>query len=152
MATADTDDWRPVMRMYADFRYLSGKHPDLATFHRRRYEAYCERLGIDLEAPMPRADGRDVVQIVLRQFADRYRLLKSPFSNYLEAPQVIVDLYNVHGGPIGRTYRLLEQQYLDVMVDCANQLWGPCPRAVTDADLHSLGVGRADESEELDYW
>lgn len=136
------------MAMYVDYRHFRTKHPDLAAFHRRRYEVYTELLGIDLEQPVESQH----LHGLLNSFADASRRLESPFANYLEAPEDIITVYQTHGHQISQTFDGLKTRYLDVMVDCAERVWGPCPRTVTDEDLRLRGVGRADEPDEFDYW
>jgi hypothetical protein len=152
MIVGDVDDWRDVVHMYAMHRRWSKAHPDLADFHRRRYEAYRDLLGVDLAQPPSTAADHRYLHHLLMGFADAFSGLHSPFAGYLEAPEAIVDVYAVHGRPIQALFDDLERRYLDLMVDCAVRLWGPCPHRVTNAELAARGVGREHEPDYLDYF
>lgn len=165
MSGEPDDAWLGVMQMYSTYRHLRNKHPDLAGFHAQRYRVYCELLGLDLNvAPdrvafdipdhwFRRSEGSiaSYVHKILTKFADAHARLETPFANYLEAPEPVVDLYNRHSKQLQAPLDQLKQRYLDVMVDCATRLWGRCPHRVSPAELSARGVGREHEPDEWDY-
>lgn len=144
--------WRGFMLAYATYVGSRNWHADLATFHQRRYEVYCELLEVVPHDGSNRTGDHRYVDDVLGEFASAYHKLNSPFAAYLEAPGVIRDIYHDHGWAMDNAFTRLREAYIDVMVDCATRLWGPCPRLVTDEQLNTLGVGPAQEPDFVDYF
>lgn len=148
----DTAGWQPFMEAYAAHRASRGTHPDLANFYRRRYEVFCDLIGIELtQAEGDGWKGRAEWEL-LDAFAVAIPTLNSPFSRYLEAPSSIVALYGSFAPSINELFASQRRNYLDVMAACAARLWGVCPVLVTDDDLCRYGVGRRQEPDEVDYF
>jgi hypothetical protein len=149
---AESAGWQAFMDAYATYRANRKKHPDLADFYRRRYEVFCDLVGIDPGNTEGLDRSQQAVRRLLDQFADAVPTLNSPFSRYLEAPSSIVELYGPFGARINDLFVRQKGNYVDVMAACAAELWGACPVEVTDDDLCRHGVGRRDEPDEVDYF
>ncbi|MFZ2239934.1 MAG: hypothetical protein WAV90_10375 [Gordonia amarae] len=144
--------WYAYMEAYAKYLESRRWHPDLAQFYQRRYEVCRELIGVDLEAPLGKTAARRFSQELLKRFAEAAGQLWSPFDGLLEAPHSVMRVYNRNNPLIRRTFDLQRQNYLNVMADYAEFLWGRCPHTLTEVEMNSHGVGRGDEPEVLDYF
>jgi hypothetical protein len=149
---AESVGWQTFMETYATYRASGDKHPDLANFYRRRYEVFCNLVGVDLGRTEDFDRGQRAVRDLIDRFADAIPTLRSPFSAYLEAPSSIVRLYGSFAPGINELFARQKRNYQNVMEACAAELWGACPVEVTDEDLCRHGVGRRHEPDEFDYF
>lgn len=149
----DQPTWHDFARVHAAFKASRAWHVDLADFHRRRYDVYCQLLGIDpSDTSNFDRDQKSVHRLVFEQVAKSYTHRSSPFAGLLIAPNSVTSMVTPYLASINKLVTQEKQIYLDVMADAATYLWGPCPRVVTDADLARFGVDAANEPDEILYW
>ncbi len=72
------------------------------------------------------------------------------FSRYLAAPPIVQRYYDKYGKAIGRLADAQVDLYLSLLCDLAAEIWGPCPREVSDAELAEHGVGVSEAPEWFD--
>jgi hypothetical protein len=151
-SVATEPTWHDFMDVFATYRASKNWHPDLAMFYQRRYDVYCELVGVDPSRTNDLDDDPKPLHWLLCLFADDYHSLTSPFAGMLEAPESVIEVWAEHNSAINETLNKQKQNYLDVMADCATRLWGACARDVTDQQLHQHGVGKSDEPDFSDYF
>lgn len=146
---------RKFIRAYLDFRRYRDKHPDLADFYSRRYQAFRIMLGLDLTEPPSRGDGaheRTALHHAFDDLARFYLTISTPFAGYLEAPARLVQI----GAPYQARFESLagEQQELciDLLCELAEAIYGPCERQIGQDELERLGVGDSQAPDTDDYF
>ena len=76
----------------------------------------------------------------------------SPFSSYLEAPQVICELYQRHGEPINAALDAVTRQYDELLLDLLERIFVVTSSdLVTQDDLHRCGFPVGSTPDPIDY-
>lgn len=74
------------------------------------------------------------------RFAEWQRALHSPFSDYLEAPSAIIDLYQSYGHDIKRQVEQLNATVSALLAEARSRIGTVAPDAtITDDDLRAHG-------------
>lgn len=146
--TDENETWRRFARVYAEFLSSRSWHEDLAGFYRRRFDVYSRLLGVDLEDSSSFDRQRQhLYDLGFRGVATRYGSLVSPFDGILYAKPPLIDVVRSFAPRFTELLDRERQLYVDVMVQTALHLWGPLPRAVTDADLVAYRVAEQHEPD-----
>ncbi len=151
------------MHAYAHYKGTRGLPPHLATFHEKRYRLYCDLVGIDpdnSEHADPRAmRSRDMLLMdkhvmhrhVLAAIATEYRTLSAPWAGLTFGPKPVGAVIRRYDESVRDLILRQQEIYLDAMVDAAEFIWGPCPRAVSDEELEQHKVSAEHHPPLADY-
>lgn len=131
---------------------FADKHPDLASFHTRRLQAFSAAFAAGAVGKVDPFD-RDCLEGLAESTVRILVGLHSPFASYLEAPSCIIDLYVVHARPLGESLDRARHALEDLLAGVLASLHGlPGDRTVTADELRAHGLDPATPwPDELDY-
>lgn len=94
-------------------------------------------FGID---PSRTVDLGGALARLAERFAEWQQTLHSPFSDYLEAPPAVIDLYQAHGHDIALQLDQLNATVSSLVADARSRIGTVAPDAtITDDDLRAHG-------------
>jgi hypothetical protein len=129
------------------------KHRDLAKFHESRFRALALAFGIHDTAELPEF-GKDALESLAAASIRTLVGLGSPFSNFLEAPESIADLYGRFGPAINAGVRQTKTAIAELLAGILAELHGiPADSTVGGEDLRRYGFDpEIPWPDELEYW
>ena len=158
---SDADAWRPFAVAYARFEGSRDWHPDLAEFHRRRFEAYVDLLGTKLPNLVEDKTSENTTaeqwkeDLLFKQGFHRlgvkYETFESPFAGILVAPKPLSSVIRMYDPQFLELVARQKELIIDAMVVFAQAIWGTPRRTVTDADLVPYGADAGQEPDDYFY-
>lgn len=143
-------DIKAFIRVYLEALKFEKALPDLKDYHQNRYEALCQAFGFDFRQVPKEFE----IQMLMGLFQNCARIIngtEGAFGGYLEAPQSIAKIHARHGLIISRSAEALNKAHIALMTDIAEQVYGPCIREFTSAELLTFGFDDSCEPDEFDY-
>jgi hypothetical protein len=139
-----------VLAHHTAQRYANS-HPDLRDYHCDRAAAFGRAFGVDLDGAPPRRD--DAVLALIRSTEAQLHRTRSPFADFIEAPESVGALYHEHGPPLAEAVDGFHDRLVELLVAIVARMWDMQPDAVvTDENLTAGGFDpSARAPDPLDY-
>ena len=148
---ARTYTLKELVHARQDAMRYANAHPDLRDYHRDRATALGRALRVDLDADPPRRD--EALLALLRSTEAQLRRTRSPFADFLEAPESVIAVYRQHGLGLKEAAASFEDRLVDLLVTIIARTWSVPPEvAATEEELRANGFDpSAPAPDPLDY-
>jgi hypothetical protein len=143
--------YQDLIKAYLAARRRKNEDPDFKDFNAELYRHLSEFFNVDFDK---NPDESDWICKILREMflsaAAYYRNVSNPFSGMMEAPDEIVELYQLYGPPLKDIGDQTKVLYFDFLCDLYRRIYGETKRSITSRMLKRRGFNDARDSEEDD--
>jgi hypothetical protein len=129
-----------LARALIDAKRSEGETSDLVAFYGARHRALTAALGGSGAVEPERTPEALALAGLMESSVQQLAKLRSPFADFLEAPENIIDLYQQFAAPINEGINIATQAIEDLLVQVIAERFGIAKDArVNDDDLRSNG-------------